>query len=320
MRPVNSVIDVVILSWNRLENTLEAISSVRDQVGVAPRIWVVDQGSEPDCIGVLREWAKRDSRIRLRELGRNLGVAAGRNRAMALGSAEYIVAIDNDAVFQDKHALGLVAERFREDPELAVVAFRIKNYHTGQDDRLLWVYPRQLLGKSAQSFRCARFAGCGHGIRRSVLAKTRGYDERLFFFWEELDLSYQLIELGYRILYDPTIVVLHKVSPERRTSWKGDRFYFLVRNALYLDWKYFRSPLRIVRMAIGYQFKGLRNGVVNQAVSGTLDAFSMMRMPRKERRRPLSKQALGYLWENDLSYRGSEWRRLWTEVFEKLPG
>src|SRR5512140_2141820 len=104
-------IDVVILSWNREQDTLEAIRSALSQVDVFVHVWVVDQGSELACLTELRECQKRGE-IYLEELGRNVGVAEGRNIAMAPGSSPYIVSLDNDAVFEDVNTLRRIADKF----------------------------------------------------------------------------------------------------------------------------------------------------------------------------------------------------------------
>ena len=312
-------VDVVVLSWNRLDTTLETIANIETQQDVAAKIWIVDQGSEADCVQGLRQVAARSDAIHLEELDHNIGVAGGRNLAMSLGNAEYIVAIDNDAEFASPKALSEAAARLRAAPELGVIGFRIVNFYTGELDRLSWVYPRSLLDRNKEEFLATRFCGAGHAIRRSALERTAGYDEALFFFWEELDLCYQMIEQRYQIAYVPSIEVRHKVDPGQRTNWSGERFYYLVRNALYLDWKYYRSKARFAAMASGYQVKAARNRVSAQAVRGTRDALAMISSLKADTK-PLGPEARKYIEDNDLYYRGSIVERIRREVLDRLPG
>ncbi len=312
-------IDVVLLSWNRLEDTLEAVENVLMQEGVNPVLWIVDQGSDAACVQSLREFALCHGSVKLIELGENRGIAAGRNRGMGLGSAEVIVSLDNDALFADNTALRSVVARFDSDQKLGAVGFKILNYFTKNLDAVSWVYPRGLLPQCDSSFYATRYCGAGHALRRSALAKTQSYDESLFFYWEELDLSYQLIGAGYSILYDPSVVILHKRSPEGRFDWRGDRYYYLVRNALYLDWKYFCSLGRLIRLAAGYQLKGVYNRLAGKALRGIMGGVKKAFRLDKENRTPLKPEALAYIETHDLKYRGGLLRRLKTEVFEKLP-
>lgn len=309
-------IDVIVLSWNRLESTLETIDSALAQERVGPHVWIVDQGSDSACVEALRLRAVEDSRLTLIELAENVGIPGGRNRAIQPGRAAVIVSIDNDAVFETSADLAYVAKRFEEDPQLGAIGFRVVTYQTGEDDRLSWAYPRSLRAQRDTAFVTTRFAGGAHAVRREAWERTRGYDESLFFYWEELDLSYQLIEAGYRIEYDPTVRIRHKVDPNRRVEWSSGRFYYLVRNALYIDWKYYRSLRRVAARAVGYQLKGAYNGLLSQALRGAVDAVSMA---LRHNASPLSQHARSYISAHDDRHRGRLIDRIRTEVLERLP-
>jgi GT2 family glycosyltransferase len=310
-------VDVVILSWNRGDDTVEAIHSALGQVGVDVHVLVVDQGSDSTSLEKLRERQRRGE-ILLTELPQNPGPGPGRNIAMAMGSSPYIVGIDNDAVFEDENALRRVVDYFDEDPELGALAFRIKSYATRTDDPQRWPYPRPLKNRRDQPFWTTRYVGCGHAIRRATVEKTHGYDPCLIFNWEELDLAYQVIDAGYRIRYEPSIVVLHKLSPEARFWWEETRFYYLVRNAIYLDYKYYRKWPRLLPMALGYTVKGLRNRLLRTAVSAVKDGLMMCRHISPEFQ-PLTSEAKEYIDRFDRMPRGSIVRRIKDEIFENLP-
>jgi GT2 family glycosyltransferase len=161
----------------------------------------------------------------------------------------------------------------------------------GGGDRSSWCYPRSMLSSRFQEFEASRFVGAGHAIRRSALARTKGYDEALFFYWEELDLSYQLIEAGYRIVYDPSVIVRHKSSPEARLWWERGRFYYRARNRIYLTHKHFRRPILTVGVAMGYMALALRNRTLDQWAAGVTGALSMIRRAGWRSRPGLSREA-----------------------------
>lgn len=315
MQPV----DVILLSWNRQDDTIQTIENILEQRGVLPLIWIVDQGSDQACLEAIRDIAKHPQ-VSLYEAGRNLGIAGGRNQAMKMGEAAFIFSIDNDAVFNEPDTLFRIVQRFQSQPQLGAIGCRIINYYTGQYDRLSWVYPRQLFDRQHESFLTTRFAGGAHALRRTALKATHLYDEQLFFYWEELDLSNQLIEAGFNIIYEPDCVVCHKVNPDERVQWTNNRFYYLVRNALYLDYKYYRSSRRFIILASGYVVKGSFNAVPGQVFRGVTDAIKMIRRHGKTFPPPLSHRARDYIYQHELKYRGSFLTRVRREVFEKLPG
>jgi GT2 family glycosyltransferase len=316
-------VDVVVLSWNRAEMTVETIRNVQQQQGVKVSLWVIDQGSSEENLVILRRVISEYNNAQFIEVGRNLGVAGGRNLGMSQGKAPIVVAIDNDAEFASPDALRLVVDRFEHETTLGVVGFRIMNYYTGSDDEMSWVYPKTLKAKRGEVFYATRFVGAGHGIRRQALEKAGGYDEQLFFYWEELDLSNKIINIGYSIVYEPAIVVRHKVSPEARVRWADGRFYFLVRNALYLHYKFHRSLVGLFVMGSGYLVKGAFNRIPGQALKGIVHAGSMCLRAKKNGANPnwvLDSRARSYIWEHELRYRGSFWNRVKNEVIVHLPG
>ena len=312
-------LDVVILSWNRRDLILETIANVQQQRDVQATIWVIDQGSDAETLQALRPLHQAGA-IRLLEMGRNLGVAGGRNVGNTQGDAPIIVSLDNDAVFADEGALREVVRIFREDKRLGAFGFRLKNYYTGEDDGLNWAYPRRMFERRAERFLTTRFAGGAHAIRRAAWEQTRGYDPRLFFYWEELDLGYQLIAAGWEVAYDPRVVVWHKVAPETRLNWRDGRYYYLVRNALYVNYKYFRSRRAVLKLAVGYTLKGAYNGLFGQALRALRDAGGMMNAVRAEDFPPLDEAARRTIAEYDgARQRGNLWQRLRHEVFVRLP-
>jgi GT2 family glycosyltransferase len=268
-------VDVIILSWNRTPETIEAIESALAQEDVEQRVLILDQGSAPENLEQLRAVAARDSRIVLREMGRNVGVAAGRNLASDLGQGRYIVALDNDAIFTDNRVLARVAATFEADPSLGALAFRILNFYTGEDDDMCWDYPEALRPYADRDFEVTRYIGAGHALRREVFYAAGKYDEDLFFAGEERDVSYRMLNLGYRIKYAPHLAVRHKVLPGQRVRWDGGRYYYTVRNILYSDFKFGKSPLYLAKSAAALTLKGAYNGVGRQALRGAWDAIGM---------------------------------------------
>jgi GT2 family glycosyltransferase len=251
------------------------------------------------------------------ELGKNCGVPGGRNHGIAMGNSDIIVCIDNDAVFKDESSLSQVIQQFRVNNRLGVLGFRIENYYTKTISHSDWVYPRALFNRYSDSFLATRFCGAGHAIRRKVFEDVGGYDESLFFYWEELDLSYKIINHGFDIVFYPQVTVLHKVNAEARVNWDDRRYFFLVRNAIYIDWKHFRSVNRLALILMGYFVKGIYNRLAKQTFMGIKEGLRLCvlydQSPPK-----LNATAIKYIQDNDLFYRGSFINRVRHEVFEKI--
>ena len=309
-------VDVVLLSWNRLEDTLAAVDSVLAQDIDSLAIWIVDQGSRPEQVAALRHLSTIHPEVHLVELPNNVGVPAGRNIGTNSGSAEFVVSLDNDAVFDTPQALSRAVDLLASDDRLGAVAFRALDHSTRELDTGSWAYPRVHM-QTSEPVPVARFVGVGHALRRTAFNDAGGYDEQLFFCEEELDLSYRMIDRGYWIVYDPSIVVLHKRSREERIEWDGGRVYHQVRNAVLVQHRHHRHSMATALVALGWLFRAMYNRQGRQAVRGLIDAIKLLRDERGSVE--LSSDARRYVWQHDTRLRGSLLRRLRDDVLVALP-
>lgn len=295
-------VDIIILDWNRPEETILAVKSALAQRGVARRIWVVDQGSQPEHQDKLAAFCESEPDVFVHWLDRNVGVAAGRNLATQLGRAPYVVSLDNDAVFADDYCVSRAVARMEREPQLGALAFRIVDASTHSDEAF-WDYPRKLRDSPLPCFAVTRFLGGGHVLRRSAFESAGGYDERLFFCGEERDVAWRMIGLGYRMRLERDLQVVHRSVGASKVAWSGKRFYYLVRNTLYINHKFSAGPLGFARGAIGFMVRGLRYRLPLAALSGIVHALWMsLRFSlsgEDKRTYQLSEQTRSYIAEVD---------------------
>jgi len=307
--------DVVILALDRPEETLAAIHSALLQRGVSRHVWVVDQGSTPETLVRLAASVAGRDDATLVTLGGNHGVAGGRNRGSALGHGRVIFGLDNDAEFAGPDVLAGAVAVLDADSGLAALGCRILSHDSGTDDLSSWGYPRPLLPRAGECFDTVSFVGAGHAIRRTAWQQAGGYDEALFFCWEEFDFCLRAIALGWQVQYRGELVVLHKVSGEQRMAWSGRRWFHFVRNRLYIARKYGSPWMALLPRFAGYLLKGARHGLLRQ----TLAAWpAAMRLARDRRCARLPPPAHAYLRRHDHLPRGGWWARLRHEVLADL--
>ena len=292
--------DIVILALNRAEETLQAIASALAQKGGRFHLFVLDQGSSPETLArfVQAVAGREDATLVTSE--RNLGVAGGRNLATGLGHGRCIIGLDNDAEFASPGTAALAIEAFDASADLGAIGFRIVTHGTGEEDLSSWGYPQSLLARAGGSFDSVTFVGAGHAIRRTAWEAAGGYDAELFFCWEEYDFCLRAIEAGWRIRYQGNIVVRHHAAGEARVSWNSTRWFYFIRNRLYIGRKTGASRMALAARFAVYALRGLRQGELAQ----TLRALpAAMRLAAKVPRRALSGRTLAYLKRNDGTHR-----------------
>jgi GT2 family glycosyltransferase len=307
--------DVLILALDRAPETVAAIASALAQTGVSRHVVVVDQGSRPAALAQIAAAVAGRADVTLVSAGGNLGVAAGRNLAASLGHGRVLVTLDNDAEFADATTLARAVAALDAAPEVGAIGFRIVVHANGADDLSSWGYPVALLPRSGEVFDAATFVGAGHAIRRAAWYAAGGYDPILFFCWEELDFCLRAVAAGWRVQYRGDLVVRHKVSAERRMTWSGERWYYSVRNRIYIARKWNAGWVELLPRIAAYVVKGLRNRVLWQTLRAVAAAARMPIAPR-----PMPAAMRWYLARHDLAHRGGWRMRLRREVLASLPG
>lgn len=202
------LVSVVVATYNRKDDLVEALESVFAQTYDPVEVVVVSNAT--DGTSDLFDDGARYDRPGVRYVhdeGR-MGVAEARNVGYRHAEGEIYVTIDDDAVFTDTDALATVAEAFAERPELGALAFRSVDYETGETPTAEFPHRNNDLPFD-EPFETTYFIGVGNALRASALDEVGLYPD-FRYSGEELDLSFRLLDGGYRIWYCPDVVVRHK--------------------------------------------------------------------------------------------------------------
>jgi hypothetical protein len=189
-----------------LERAIESTAALR---GDGVDVVVVGNGADvpPVPAGV--------KTIRLAE---NAGVPKGRNIAVDACAGDVVLFLDDDGWYPDADLGEHVAGRFAADPQLAVLSFRVVDPDGGPGGR--WHVPRLRAGDPGRSSEVTTFSGGACAIRRSAYLEAGGLPDDFFFAHEETDLSWRLLELGYRLEYDAAARMCHPAAPNaRHEAW-----------------------------------------------------------------------------------------------------
>jgi GT2 family glycosyltransferase len=146
--------------------------------------------------------------------------------------------------------------------------------------------------KDKQQFFTYYFAGGAHAIKRKVLQQAGNLPDAFFYGMEEYDLSYRILDLGYCIKYDASIVMLHKESPAGRKP-KQEKLMMMWVNKCIVAWTYL--PKRFfystaIMWSVEYLMK------TNFNVGGFFKGWAkVLSVPTKNKRMPIKKSTMHYL-------------------------
>jgi GT2 family glycosyltransferase len=231
-------------------------------------VLVLDDASEPALEEADLQQAAGRVPLRLLRTERRLGVAGGRNRLMAAARGAFFCVLDDDAYFEAPGALVRMSEAFDNHPDVGILAFKIVD-HVGGRTRPLTPHARRTLqrhpGLVDRDHYVSYYLGGGHALRRTVLARCGPYHEALVFGYEELDLAFRALEAGFKIRYQPEVVVHHRAEPSALLDSYPARteMYYLLRNRLWMAYRYL--PLRYLPTYVAasagiYGVQAARNG------------------------------------------------------------
>lgn len=280
----------IFITYNRSNEAIKAIQSISHESLVDAEVIVVDNGSTDNTISVIQEkfpW------VHLISSERNLGVPGGRNLGIANSHGEYLIFLDDDAVFGITDVSTRVRSAFENFSLCGAVAFQILDAITGEPSS--GEFPGPDPKKRNESFETTYFIGCGFALKRSVVNKTGLFLEDYFFALEELDLSMRLVDAGYSIHYIPEIIVYHAHSAVRPT---GRWFEYNLRSRFILTIRFLPVWAIIPHLIIWNIFifvKACRASHVTAFFRGFLRGFSSIPLALRFRK-PLRSETIKKLW------------------------
>lgn len=218
-------IAALIINWNGTDDTLELLESLIPQAGggLGLKAFVVDNASEPEEREALRagvEFLKDRLPIRLLLNDENLGVPAAYNQAIASAGSDfdYYLRLDNDVVLKPGAVDWLVeAIERRRNAGVRLVGGNVKYYDRPEANNGGAVRIDLLRGHTRVSYPgdevlCDGVLGCVMLLDQEVIRRLgpEVFDSWLFLSTDESELSLRCAEEGWKTLYIPSPIALHK--------------------------------------------------------------------------------------------------------------
>ncbi len=278
-------ISVVILNWNRPEDTEQAVRTTlrQDHPGLEVLVW--DNASSDDSRTRLTAAFGSDARVRLLWADANYGVAGGRNRAFREARGDILFSLDSDAAIETPDGLARMAHVLDAEPDIGAISFEVRR----PDGHLMWPFSRPAAAWRERRFDTIRVDGCSFATRRDLFERIGGFAEHFSPYGaEDQYYAYQVVGAGFRVVYFPEVKIVHAFTPRAR---QGRQFAMHVRNMLWMPLELFPFPDALLRAGVqGWQLwrEGREQGQGRACREGLRDALAGFRW---RRRHPLPRPA-----------------------------
>lgn len=277
------LVTVIVVNWNGEAIIGGCLDSLLAQEATDTRmeILVVDNGSTDGSLALL---ASRYAPVRVLSLPTNLGFAGGVSAGIKAAKGQTVILVNNDATV-DSRFVDRLANTLQREPRAAAVTARILLSHRysrvapGTDGALVaadgttWAIDddgETLINSTGNEMTLSGngrdrdwltpvqrdqrppgpvmgFSGGAVALRRSAVAEVGGFDNRLFMYYEDSDLSWRLRRAGWEILYEPEAVAHHEHAASSGTA--SDFFLFHnERNRLLVAMK--NAPIPVIWRAL----------------------------------------------------------------------
>jgi len=263
----------VISVWNRKEELRANLEGLRAQTRPFADVVVVDNASTD---GTAELVAAEYPEVRLvRMPNSDYGACETFNVGFASVTTPLLAILDDDVVLPPEWLEKCVARLAQEPPTTAVLSTKVVEPEMPDSY------------KNAPSVNTERymstFRGCGSLARTDALREAGWYDEYLFIYGNERDLTCRLLNKGYRVLQYPGVETFHR-QPFGVQMGKRSLYYH-ARNAWITMLKY--APLGdLLRMPWLVVTRVLLRGGGQEAEGEVTDATGTIGIGRAVRETP----------------------------------
>ena len=216
---------------NTGKRALQAVECVRtlqkqtiaDQI----EIIVIENHSQDDSIGILRNSLGDEENVQLGEAPKPLGYGKGNNYGFRYATGDFILVINPDNRLEENGLARLVQE-LRDNPDIGIISPKLvfpdgtvrdsfRRFPRFSDSFIRRTFLRRFFGKRIEEYSSYErdpkgpldvdwVAGACFLLHRDLYAELEGFDRRFYLFFEDIDLCRRTWERKLRVVLDPRII------------------------------------------------------------------------------------------------------------------
>jgi len=233
-------ISVVIPTYNSWVTLKDCISSIQKQTLSPYEIIIVDNASSDSTSENVKA---KFPKCKLITLCKNTGVTGGRNKGIENCSSktDYILFFDHDMI-ANKKMLEELVKTSNLDNQIGIVTPKI---YYSNDKKRIWsagtsinLWTGQVLFRGGEdvgqydNIEEVQVAPAAMLVKKEVLDKVEGFDERYFATYEDTDFCFRVRISGFKIFYAPKALAYHIIpsDPNNEAVRLLSRAYWVGRN------------------------------------------------------------------------------------------
>jgi GT2 family glycosyltransferase len=135
--------------------------------------------------------------VQVHRSGENLGFGRGHNANARRGKSPFLLVVNQDCIVEPGALGRLVAVAAKDDPKVAAWEMR----------QIPYEHPKAY---DPATLDAPWVSGAATLFRREAYESVGGFDEAIFMYGEDVDLSWRLRAKGWRVTYQPKCAVVHR--------------------------------------------------------------------------------------------------------------
>ena len=234
-------LSVIIVSYNTKDLTLQCIEKLQKSLSLSSlnsEIIVVDNNSHDGSSNAFINLSKTNQNIQVICNADNSGFGKANNQGQAIAEGRYILYLNSDVFVPEEPFLDSLIKQMDSHLTIGALTVRVQLVSGSIDPASHRGFPTvwrsfcyyaglekitasiPLLNRLFGGYHLTHLplttrheidtpTGAFFLARKDILDTLHGYDEDFFMYGEDIDLAFRIKRLGYSIIYDPTVTVLH---------------------------------------------------------------------------------------------------------------
>jgi GT2 family glycosyltransferase len=243
------VLSVVMVLHNRFALTLQALASLRANFAGPIDLILVDSGSTDETVQIER--CVRGATVLRFDM--NIGFLRGSNAGLQGAVTDTVLFLNNDLELAHD-AIRAALDRLASDVRIGAVGGKVVRTHGRLQEAGCYLRDGSPTAPEANFVRDVDFcSGVFLMVRGDLLRELDGFaDDFSPAYFEDVDLCVRIHQAGYRVVYDPSVVVHHleygSATSARASEAEMSRAHqtFIARNQDYLRSRHIADPKVVV--------------------------------------------------------------------------